>query len=69
MTTTQHIGAAGEILVQSLMSIGIPSTLTVNNYFGVLQGVLWVVRGGICKDGGASSGAAAGRGAVLSAHV
>src|SRR5690606_37214016 len=40
----QHAGvpqvAAGASLVQELMAHDIPSTLTVNNYFGVLQGVL-----------------------------
>jgi DNA-binding transcriptional LysR family regulator len=40
----QHTGAAqvaaGAQLVQQLMANDIPSTLTVNNYFGVLQGVL-----------------------------
>ena len=40
----QHAGtpqvAAGAMLVAELMSHDIPSTLTVNNYFGVLQGVL-----------------------------
>ncbi|MFN0113705.1 MAG: LysR family transcriptional regulator, partial [Paracoccaceae bacterium] len=32
--------AAGAMLVQSLLAYDITSTLTVNNYFGVLQGVL-----------------------------
>ena len=32
--------SAGGMLTQTLHSVGIPSTLTVNNYFGVLQGVL-----------------------------
>ncbi len=40
----QHAGApqvqAGATLVQELMTYDIPSTLTVNNYFGVLQAVL-----------------------------
>ena len=40
----QHAGtpqvAEGAMLVAELMSHDIPSTLTVNNYFGVLQGVL-----------------------------
>ena len=40
----QHPGtaqvAAGARLVAELMSHDIPSTFTVNNYFGVLQGVL-----------------------------
>ncbi|WP_102226518.1 LysR family transcriptional regulator [Acidimangrovimonas sediminis] len=31
--------AAGAALVQKLLTYDIPSTLTVNNYFGVLQGV------------------------------
>ena len=41
---SQHAGtaqvAAGANLVADLMTHDIPSTLTVNNYFGVLQGVL-----------------------------
>ncbi|TDL84337.1 LysR family transcriptional regulator [Palleronia sediminis] len=37
---TTHQVSAGETLIESLLSVGIPSTLTVNNYFGVLQGVL-----------------------------
>jgi DNA-binding transcriptional LysR family regulator len=41
---SQHAGtpqvAAGALLVAELMSHDIPSTLTVNNYFGVLQAVL-----------------------------
>ena len=40
----QHAGtaqvAAGALLVAELMSHDIPSTLTVNNYYGVLQAVL-----------------------------
>ena len=35
-----HQVSAGAILVQHLMTYDIASTLTVNNYFGVLQGVL-----------------------------
>ncbi|MEO6300993.1 MAG: LysR family transcriptional regulator [Paracoccaceae bacterium] len=41
---SQHAGtaqvAAGALLVAELMTHDIPSTLTVNNYFGVLQAVL-----------------------------
>lgn len=50
----QHPGtaqvAAGAILVQQLMSNDIPSTLTVNNYFGVLQGVLNHIGIGVLPD-------------------
>ena len=50
----QHAGtsqvAAGAILVAELMSHDIPSTLTVNNYFGVLQGVLNHLGIGVLPD-------------------
>lgn len=50
----QHAGvaqvAAGALLVQQLMSHDIPSTLTVNNYFGVLQGVLNHLGIGVLPD-------------------
>ena len=50
----QHAGtaqvAAGALLVAQLMSHDIPSTLTVNNYFGVLQGVLNHVGIGVLPD-------------------
>ena len=50
----QHVGAAqvaaGALLVQQLMAHDIPSTLTVNNYFGVLQGVLSHLGVGILPD-------------------
>jgi DNA-binding transcriptional LysR family regulator len=42
--------AAGAMLVQSLMTYDIPSTLTVNNYFGVLQGVLADLGIGVLPD-------------------
>lgn len=42
--------SAGEMLVQSLHAVGIPSTLTVNNYFGVLQGVLAGLGIGVLPD-------------------
>jgi DNA-binding transcriptional LysR family regulator len=51
---SQHVGtpqvAAGAILVQELMSHDIPSTLTVNNYFGVLQAVLNNLGIGVLPD-------------------
>lgn len=51
---SQHAGtpqvAAGAILVQDLMSHDIPSTLTVNNYFGVLQAVLNNLGVGVLPD-------------------
>ena len=51
---SQHVGtpqvAAGALLVQELMSHDIPSTLTVNNYFGVLQGVLSHLGIGVLPD-------------------
>ena len=50
----QHAGtpqvAAGAMLVAELMSHDIPSTLTVNNYFGVLQGVLHHLGIGVLPD-------------------
>ncbi len=50
----QHTGAAqvsaGAILVQSLMEHDIRSTLTVNNYFGVLQGVVNHLGIGVLPD-------------------
>ncbi|MBI1172046.1 LysR family transcriptional regulator [bacterium] len=51
---SQHAGtaqvAAGALLVAELMSHDIPSTLTVNNYFGVLQGVLNHLGVGVLPD-------------------
>lgn len=51
---SQHAGTpqvqAGANLVQELMSHDIPSTLTVNNYFGVLQGVLNHLGIGVLPD-------------------
>jgi len=51
---SQHAGTpqvqAGALLVQELMSHDIPSTLTVNNYFGVLQGVLNGLGIGVLPD-------------------
>ncbi|MDZ4135592.1 MAG: LysR substrate-binding domain-containing protein, partial [Paracoccaceae bacterium] len=50
----QHSGtpqvAAGAVLVQQLMTHDIPSMLTVNNYFGVLQGVLNHLGIGVLPD-------------------
>lgn len=50
----QHAGtpqvAAGADLVAELMTHDIPSTLTVNNYFGVLQGVLNHLGIGVLPD-------------------
>ena len=50
----QHAGvpqvAAGASLVHDLMAHDIPSTLTVNNYFGVLQGVLNHLGIGVLPD-------------------
>ncbi|GAB1478233.1 LysR family transcriptional regulator [Paracoccaceae bacterium] len=50
----QHAGAAqvaaGAMLVAELMSQNISSTLTVNNYFGVLQGVLNHLGIGVLPD-------------------
>jgi DNA-binding transcriptional LysR family regulator len=42
--------AAGASLVQQLMAFDIPSMLTVNNYFGVLQGVLSHLGIGVLPD-------------------
>ncbi len=42
--------AAGAALVQTLMAYDIPSTLTVNNYFGVLQAVLSDLGIGVLPD-------------------
>lgn len=42
--------AAGALLVQTLMEYDIRSTLTVNNYFGVLQGVLNHLGIGVLPD-------------------
>ena len=51
---SQHAGtpqvAAGALLVAELMSHDIPSTLTVNNYFGVLQAVLNHLGIGVLPD-------------------
>jgi DNA-binding transcriptional LysR family regulator len=51
---SQHAGtpqvAAGAVLVQDLMTHDIPSTLTVNNYFGVLQAVLNHLGVGVLPD-------------------
>ncbi|QYX58350.1 LysR family transcriptional regulator [Roseovarius sp. SCSIO 43702] len=41
---------AGAMLVAELMAAGVPSKLTVNNYFGVLQGVLYDVGIGVLPD-------------------
>jgi len=50
----QHAGtpqvASGAMLVAELMSHDIPSTFTVNNYFGVLQGVLNHLGIGVLPD-------------------
>jgi DNA-binding transcriptional LysR family regulator len=50
----QHAGtpqvAAGALMVAELMSHDIPSTLTVNNYFGVLQAVLSHLGIGVLPD-------------------
>ena len=50
----QHAGtaqvSAGAMLVAELMAHDIPSTLTVNNYFGVLQGVLNHLGIGVLPD-------------------
>ncbi|MEZ5779369.1 MAG: LysR family transcriptional regulator [Paracoccaceae bacterium] len=47
--TTPQV-AAGMTLVQSLLTLDIRSTLTVNNYFGVLQGVLNSLGIGVLPD-------------------
>jgi len=41
---------AGATLVAQLLAEGVPSKLTVNNYFGVLQGVLYNVGIGVLPD-------------------
>ncbi|TKD15576.1 LysR family transcriptional regulator [Rhodobacter capsulatus] len=41
---------AGAQLTQSVMAHGVPSTLMVNNYFGVLQGVLNHIGVGVLPD-------------------
>ncbi|MGR3467675.1 MAG: LysR family transcriptional regulator [Shimia sp.] len=45
-----HQVSAGASLVQHLMTQGVTSTLTVNNYFGVLQGVLHDLGIGVLPD-------------------
>ncbi|GAA6189469.1 LysR family transcriptional regulator [Litorivita sp. NS0012-18] len=47
--TSTQVGA-GATLVQEIMSHDIPSLLTVNNYFGVLQGVLSNLGVGVLPD-------------------
>jgi len=42
--------AAGSSLVQQLLTYDVPSTFTVNNYFGVLQGVLNGLGVGVLPD-------------------
>lgn len=42
--------AAGAILVQSLMAVDVRSSLTVNSYFGVLQGVINHIGIGVLPD-------------------
>ncbi len=42
--------SAGATLVQELLTHNVPSTLTVNNYFGVLQGVLSNLGVGVLPD-------------------
>lgn len=42
--------SAGALLVQKLLSYDIPSRLTINNYFGVLQGVLHNLGIGVLPD-------------------
>ena len=49
-STTAAQVAAGAALVQTLLSYDIPSTLTVNNYFGVLQAVLSNLGIGVLPD-------------------
>ncbi len=48
-TKSQQV-AAGASLVQNLMTHDIPSLLTVNNYFGVLQGVINDLGIGVLPD-------------------
>ncbi len=45
-----HQVSSGQTLIESLHAVGIPSTLTVNNYFGVLQGVLSGLGIGVLPD-------------------
>ncbi len=47
---TAHQVSSGQTLIESLHALGIPSTLTVNNYFGVLQGVLNGLGIGVLPD-------------------
>lgn len=49
-STTSAQVSAGAMLVQELMTYDIPSTLTVNNYFGVLQAVLHNLGIGVLPD-------------------
>lgn len=42
--------AAGATLVQHLLTYDIPNTFTVNNYFGVLQGILSHIGVGVLPD-------------------
>jgi len=49
-STTAAQVAAGAALVQTLLGYDIPSTLTVNNYFGVLQAVLSDLGIGVLPD-------------------
>lgn len=42
--------AAGATLVQHLLTYDIPNTFTVNNYFGVLQGILSDIGVGVLPD-------------------
>jgi DNA-binding transcriptional LysR family regulator len=48
VTATQV--SAGAVLIQALMAHSVRSTLTVNNYFGVLQGVLGHLGVGVLPD-------------------
>ncbi|MEM0946551.1 MAG: LysR family transcriptional regulator [Pseudomonadota bacterium] len=48
--TTSFQVSAGARLVQELLTHNIPSTLTVNNYFGVLQGVIANLGIGVLPD-------------------
>ena len=48
--TTSFQVSAGAMLVQELLANNIPSTLTVNNYFGVLQAVLSNLGIGVLPD-------------------
>jgi DNA-binding transcriptional LysR family regulator len=48
--TTSFQVAAGASLVQELLTQNVPSLLTVNNYFGVLQGVLANLGIGVLPD-------------------